>query len=287
MNYAQLKAFHAVAGHGSFTRAAAALHVTQPTLSDHVRALESHYGVRLFERRGKGVVLTGLGEALLNITRRQFNLEAEAEQLLSGAHGLKGGTLRVAADGPYLILPLLGSFHRRYPDIKLSIRFGNSKQVLEELFQRRSDIALLPEIGEDERVYARPLREDRLVLLVPAGHAWSGRRTLQVAELAGQRLLVRETGSNTRAVFEQALADARVIPAEMLEIGSREGVREAVAANLGIGVIAESEIGVDDRLHALRIRDARVKVVASLVCLQASRRSDVLKTFFDFIDEEA
>lgn len=286
MNYAQLRAFHAVAGHGSFTRAAAVLHVTQPTLSDHVRALETNYGVKLFERRGKGVVLTGLGEALLNITRRQFSLEAEAEQLLSGAHGLKGGTLRVAADGPYLILPLLGSFHRRYPDIKLSITFGNSTQVLDALMQRHADLALLPDISEDARVYARALRDDRLVLLVPAGHAWSGRRTVHLGELEGQRLLVRETGSKTRAVFEQALAHARVAPAEMLEIGSREGVREAVAANLGIGVIAESEIGVDDRLHALRIRDARVKVVASLVCLQASRQSDVLKAFFDFIDEE-
>ena len=287
MNNAQLRAFHSVAVHGGFTRAAAVLHVTQPTLSDHVRALESRYGVKLFERRGKGVVLTGLGEALLNITRRLFNLDAEAEQLLSGARGLKGGTLRVAADGPYLILPLLGNFQRRYPDLKLSMTFGNSRQVLEELFQRRSDVALLPDVSEDARVYARPLRNDRLVLLVPAGHAWSGRRTLHLADLEGQRLLVRETGSNTRAVFEQALAHAQVTPGELLEIGSREAVREAVAANLGIGVIAESEIGVDDRLHALRIRDARVKVVASLVCLQASRESDVLRAFFDFIDEEA
>ena len=169
------------------------------------------------------------------------------------------------------LTPLLGSFHRRYPAIKLSIRFGNSAQVLDDLLQRRSDLALLPDIGEHKRVHARPLRDDRLVLLVPAGHAWSARRTLHLGELAGQRVLVRETGSNTRAVFERALAHARVAPAEMLEIGSREGVREAVAANLGIGVIAESEIGADDRLHALRIRDARVKVVASLACLKTSR----------------
>ena len=98
MNHAQLRAFHAVASEGSFTRAAVALHVTQPTLSGQVKALEESFGVRLFDRRGRKVMPTELGRELLDLTRRLFGLEAEAEHLLSAARGLSKGHLRIGAD---------------------------------------------------------------------------------------------------------------------------------------------------------------------------------------------
>ncbi len=160
MNHAQLRAFHAVALHGGFTRAAEALRLTQPTLSGQVKSLEEHYGVRLFERRGRSVELTDLGAALLDIARRIFGLEAEADQLLATARGLTSGQLRVGADAPYHVVPFLAGFSRRHPNIRLTMTFGNSEHVLQDLFDRRTDIAVLPDLDDDERLRALPFRRE-------------------------------------------------------------------------------------------------------------------------------
>ncbi len=285
INHAQLRAFHAVAGEGSFTRAAAALGVTQPTLSGQVAALEASYGVRLFERRGRGIELSDLGRGLFDMTRRLFAQEAEAEQLLSSARGLMSGLLRVGADAPYHVVPLLATFHRRHPGIRLSMTFGNSEHVLQELLARRSDIAVLPDIQGDARIHAVPFRTDRLVVFVTRGHVWAARRSLRLAELDGQRLVLRESGSTTRALFERALTKAGLKPGEVLEIGSREAVREAVAAGLGIGVVFESEFGRDPRLHRLQLRDAKVQALECAACLKERRTVRVVRAFFDLLQE--
>lgn len=285
INHAQLRAFHAVAGAGGFTRAAAALGVTQPTLSGQVAALEEAYGVRLFERRGRGIELTDLGRGLFDITRRLFGQEAEAEQLLAAARGLMSGLLRVGADAPYHVIPLLATFHRRHPGIRLSLSFGNSERVLQELLDRRSDVAVLPDIRADARLHALPFRSDRLVVFVARDHAWAARRSLRLAEIDGQRLVLREPGSMTRAVFERAMAEAGIEPGEVLEIGSREAVREAVAAGLGIGVVFESEFGHDPRLHRLELRDAKLQAVEYAACLQERRPVRVVRAFFDLLQE--
>lgn len=286
MNHAQLRAFHAVAEAGGFTRAAAALNVTQPTLSGQVAALEEAYGVRLFERRGRGSELTALGRSLLEITRRLFNQEAEADQLLAAARGLATGQLRIGADAPYDIVPLAARFQRRYPGIRLSMSFGNSEAVLEDLLARRSDVAVLPDIAvEDARLHAVPLRRDRLVVFVERGHPWATRRSLSLAELDGQRLVLREAGSRTRALFEQAMVQAGVRPGSVIEIGSREAVREAVAAGLGIGAVFESEYGRDARLHRLGLRDVALEAVEYVVCLRERRPLRAVRAFFELAQE--
>lgn len=293
MNHSQLRAFYAVAIKGSFTAAAEKLHVSQPTISDHVRTLEEHYQIKLFERNGPRIALTGLGHALLEISRELFVLETRAEEVLTAARGLLSGELRVAADSPYLIMPLLGEFHRRHPGIELSLSIGNATEVKHKLLARRCDIAVLPNdvvypfsdplknIPDDEQLYRKVLREDRILCVVRRAHSWSKRRSLKFEELIEQRLIVREEGSNTRARFESAMADAGVKPASILEVGSREAVREAVAAGLGVGVISESEMGNDNRLHPLKIQSQALLVIETLVCLQRSRKLPIIEAFYD------
>ena len=285
MNYLHLRAFHAVATHGSFTRAAAALNVTQPTVSDQVKVLENRYEVKLFERHSRRVEMTALGRALYEVARRQFKLEADAEQLLLTAKGLTHGRLRVAAGAPQLVIPLLGNFKRRHPGIQLVLQFGNSEVVLRSLFERRCDLVMLPDIGADERLYAVPFRRDRLIAFVEGGHPWSTRRSITLADLQGEALVLREVGSRTRAVFEAAMAGAGVVMGETLEIGSREGVREAVAAGLGIGIVSEGELGVDPRLHAIAIRESGLEVTEYAACLAERQSVRVVAAFFDLLEK--
>ncbi|MEE8501809.1 MAG: LysR substrate-binding domain-containing protein [Kiloniellales bacterium] len=287
MNHAQLRAFHAVASAGSYTRASEMLHVTQPTLSGQVKALEEAYGVRLFQRRGRGVELTDLGRRLLNVTRRLNSVEAEAEQLLAASRGLTGGQLRVGADAPAHVVPLLAAFSRRHPGVELSISFGNSEKVLQDLLARRSEIAVLADVAPDDRIYALPLRRDCLVAFVNRGHRWARRRSIRLAELSEERVILREPGSTTRAIFEGALAEHAIRPGGVLEIGSREAVREAVVAGLGVGLVFESEFGRDGRLHALALADAPLEAVESAACLEDRRAVRVVRAFFDLLRETA
>ena len=286
INHAHLRAFNAVATHGSYTRAAEVLHVSQPTLSAHVKELEERYSVKLFERRGRGVDLTEFGRSVLDITQRLFRLEMEAEELLISARELVTGQLRVGADSPYHIIPSLAVFQARYPGIHLSISFGNSDQLLKSLLSSKCDVAVLPNIPrEDARLSAVPLRPDRLVVFVNQSHAWAKRASIRLHELAEQRLVLREAGSNTRALFLDAMHKMDIPLKEVMDIGSREGVREAVAAGLGVGVVSESEFGCDNRLHALTVSDVTLEDVEYVVCLSDRRDMRVIRAFFDLLSD--
>jgi aminoethylphosphonate catabolism LysR family transcriptional regulator len=279
MTYANLRAFHAVASHGSFTRAAESLGVTQPTLSAQVKALEEAYGVALLDRRGRSVAVTGLGEQLLDITRRFFLLEAEADELLSRARDLTAGHLRVAAGGPYYAVPLLAAFQARHPGVHVSLSIGNSEEVLDALLHDRADVAVMSDLEPDPRLDAIPYAEHRLVVFVPRKHPWARSRGIRLGDLQGQPMVLRETGSMTRRLFEQAIGKARVAPRVVMEIESREAVSEAVAAGLGIGVVSEAEFGHDERLVSLRVTDVAMLTREYVVCLKERRRLRIVSAF--------
>ena len=284
MNAAQLRAFHAVASAGGFTRAAARLGVTQPTLSGQVKALEESYGVALIERRGRQLVLTEIGAALLDLTRRIFGLTEEAEQLLSAARGLERGHLRLGADAPYHVLPALGDFTRRYPKLRLSLTVGNSETLIRDLFDHRIDVAVVANLAPDARLHAVPVRRDRLVLFVPKRHPWARRKQVTPDQLAGERLVLREPGSSTRRVFETAMARAGIALEEVIEINSREAVREAVAAGLGVGVVSESEFGNDPRLVKVALAEADLGATEYVACLAERRELRLIRAFLEIVE---
>ena len=199
---------------------------------------------------------------------------------------MMSGRLRVVADSPYLVVPLLGSFGQMYPGINLSMSFGNTEKVLEELFDLRADIGMLAAYDDDDRIHAVPFKTEKLVVFVNRSHEWSRRRSIKLEELNGKRMVFREQGSITRSVFEQAMRQKAVQPERILEIGSREGAREAVAAGLGIGVIAEGEFGHDNRLVALEVKNAELNVTEYLACLKEVRPSAVVQAVFELFESD-
>ena len=287
ISHSQLRAFHAVATEGSFTKAAQILNVTQPTLSGQVRALEERFGVRLFDRRRRRIEVTDIGRNLLDITFRMFSLELEAVQVLSAAHALKRGHLRIGADAPYHSVPFLSAFHRRYPDLRLSMTMGNTKSLLDDLLDQRCDVAIAANVKTDSRIFATPFRQDRFIAFVDRAHPWARRRSVKLGELAGQRLLMREPTSNTRQTFDAAIARSNIVLGEVLEIGSREAIKEAVAAGLGVGVIAQSELGDDLRLKALPFEGQQITSTEFVACLQERKSSPLVKAFLAVVKEAA
>lgn len=285
MNPAQLRAFHAVATEGSFTAAARRLGVTQPTISSQVKALEDAYGVRLFERLGRGVLPTETGRALHDITRRLYTLEEEARELLDDAQALRTGQIKVGADGPHHVIPLLAAFVSRFPELDVSLEMGNAAHVMRAVRDSRIDVAVLAQPDDDPRLHAIELATSALVLFVPVEHPWAGRVTVSLASVADQRMILREAASATRRIFQQALDRAGVEPQSVMQIESREAVREAVAAGLGIGVVSRAELDPDPRLHALEVDDASLTITEYVVCLQERRRLRVVRAFLEVVEE--
>ncbi|WP_374334072.1 LysR family transcriptional regulator, partial [Aestuariivirga sp.] len=166
MRHAQLKAFHAVAVHGGFSRAAEALGLTQPAVSDHVRKLEETYGVQLFTRAPSGVTLTDMGRKLFAIAERQFEAESEALELLSRGRTLEEGQLTIGADAAVHILPELARFRLKHPKLSVRLVTGNSAQLVKRLEDFSIDIAITAGRPADPAFLARKLRSDRLVAVV-------------------------------------------------------------------------------------------------------------------------
>ena len=285
MNHAQIRAFHAVATEGSFTKAARLLGVSQPAVTIQVRALEEAYGVSLLHRSGQRVTLTYLGEGLLEYTRRIFDIEQEADELLTAARELRGGHLKLGADGPYFVMGLLATFIARYPGVRVTVAMGNSQSVLRDLVEYRTDVAVVARIDDDRRFYAKPYSRQRVVIFVPCEHDWAKRKSIKLAELEGQPMVMREQGSSTRQILEEVLKKAGVEPRVVMEIVSREALHEAVAAGLGIGVVTESELGQDDRLATLKISDVVLEAREFLVCLKERQSVRTVQAFFDLADE--
>jgi aminoethylphosphonate catabolism LysR family transcriptional regulator len=283
MNHSQLRAFHAVASEGSFTKAAGALHVTQPTLSGQVKTLEETYGVRLFDRRGRRVSPTALGQELLVLTRRLFSLEAETEHLLSAAQGLRKGHLRVGADAPYHVTAALSAFTQRYPGIQISLTVGNSAELAHDLLEHKLDVAVLANVTGDSRFFAKPLRHDRLVAFVAKTHPWARRRRIDLADLSEQRLVLREQGSATRQIFETAMARRGLPRGEVLDMNSREAVRETVAAGLGVGVVSAGEFSKDSRLAILELTGGDMAMTEYVVCLAERQDLRLVRSFLDLL----
>jgi aminoethylphosphonate catabolism LysR family transcriptional regulator len=285
MNHAQLRAFHAVATEGSFTKAARALSVSQPAVTIQVKALEEGYGAALLLRRGHQVSLTELGRSLLDITRRIFGLEQEADELLTEARELRAGHLRVGADGPYFVMGLLAAFIGRYPGVRVTVVMGNSQTIVRDLLEYRTDVAVLASVGDDRRFHAVPYCSQPVVVFVPRGHEWADRNDIRLADLDGRPMVLREVGSITRQIFEDVLAGNGVTPRVVMEIGSREAVREAVAAGLGIGVVSQAELGSDDRFCALTISDAMLESWEYVLCLKERRNLRTVQAFLDLVEE--
>ncbi|HET7408868.1 MAG TPA: LysR family transcriptional regulator, partial [Paracoccaceae bacterium] len=148
MRYVQLRAFHHVATCGGFSRAAEALSLTQPAVSDQVRKLEEEYDVLLFNREKRRVALTGAGERLLAITRPMFEAERQAGELLAETRALRSGRLRVIADSAHHLLHILAAFRRAHPRIEIAITAGNSAEVAAALHAYEAELGVLGEIPQ-------------------------------------------------------------------------------------------------------------------------------------------
>lgn len=283
MRHSQLRSFHAVAESGSFTAAAQRCRVSQPTITTQVRALEKGFAIELFLRRGRRIELTEAGRGLFEITRRMFSQETEALDFLNECRDLRTGHLRVGSVGPYHVTDMLVAFNKRFPGLYVTVSIGNSLAAMRDLLDYKTDVAVLAHIDPDERLIAIPYARPEVVVFVNRGHPLAKKARLRLADLDGEPMIVREPGSTTRRAVEGAMQKAGVRPRIVMEVGSRESIREAVAKGIGIGTVSEAEFIPDPRLKALRVSDAEIYTYAHVVYLRERQNARLVRAFLSVL----
>lgn len=279
MRYVQLRAFHHVALAGSFSEAARILRLTQPAISDQVRWLEEEYDVALFTRKRRQISLTPAGEKLLAATRRLFDAEGEALEVLQEERSLRAGTLRIAADAVDHILDVLSAFRGRFPGIRIEIVGGNTASIVEDLHAYAVDVGVLGEPVDERPFEVLTLNVSRIVLFAARTHPLAARESVPLAELSGWPLVMREKGSRTRQMLEKRAEKQGVALHCAIEAEGREAVRRIVASGIGVGIVSEAEFGDDPGLVKITLDGAPLTMQEKLICLKDRRNSKSIQAF--------
>ncbi len=279
MRYVQLRAFHFVAICGGFSRAAEELFLTQPAISDQVRKLEHEYDILLFNRQRKQVTLTPAGEKLLAITRRMFDTESQALELLSESRALRAGTLRIVADAAHHLLPIMSAFRKAYPGVRIVMRAGNTETVVQSLLSYDADLGVLGDSPSGRDFQIIKLNASPIIGFVAKRHALARRRSVSFAELTTLPLVLREPGSKTREKLEARAAAAGVALTSVIEAEGREAVREIVASGAGIGFVSEAEFGHDLRLTKIPLEGPPMLMEEALICLTERSEAATIRAF--------
>lgn len=251
LNPEQLLTFALVARLGSLSAAAEAMHLTQPAVSNQMSRLQAEVGERLFVRHRLGVTLTAAGEALLPQSNALARALERAESVVGELRGVEAGRVAVAASttvASYLMPGVLARYREEYPGVGISLRSGNTAQVVGmlehggvELAAIEGPVEALP-FGVERTVFFR----DEVVLVTGPDHGLAGREAVRPDELTGLDIVRREEGSGTREVAEAALAGVSMNNA--LDMAGSEGVKEAVLA--GVGVAFLSRLAVEREVRA-------------------------------------
>jgi len=288
LNLNHLRVFRAVSETRSITEAARRLHISQPAASKQLADLETHVGVALVERRPRGVRLTAAGEVLARHARRLFQEEAAAEAALEALLGLELGHVSLAASttiGSYILPSVFGELHAAHPNVRLALEIGNAARVEELVLEGELDLGLSEGSVVSEHLNVEVFTRDEMVLIAAPEHplvAEARRGKLGARALEGQSFLMREPGSGTREVVEDALAGAGIPVSLLMTLGSTEAIKNAVAGGLGVALVSSLTITLErasGRLVVLELSDLRIHRPLHLLTLEGKPQSPAAREF--------
>jgi DNA-binding transcriptional LysR family regulator len=291
-NLVQLETFRRLANEENFTRTAELLNLTQPAVTQHVRALQEHFRVKLVDIVGRRTTLTDAGRFLAARAERLLGNVAALEREMREFADVRAGELRIGATvtiGTYRLPELVARFRTSFPAVHLLVEVENTQAVAFAVKAGRVSLALVEGPLADDELEIEPYATDELVLVVPRSHPFAKRKKpIYANELANVPFVFREAGSGTRGQVESALLALGVRPNVVLTLPSGEGIVRAV--ELGIGVAIVSRIVVDGpvgagRIAAVRIRDLELSRTFRIVRLRRQTPSPAALAFGALVHE--
>ncbi|MBE9207180.1 LysR family transcriptional regulator [Nostoc sp. LEGE 06077] len=286
----QLKVFEAAARHGSFTRAAEELFLTQPTVSMQIKQLTKSVGLPLFEQVGKRLYLTEAGRELFATCRQIFETIAQFEMKVADLKGLKQGQLRLAVitTAKYFIPRLLGPFCQRYPGIDISLQVTNHEKIIERMMQNLDDLYIMSQVPEHLDVNCEPFLDNPLVVFAPVTHPLAKEKNIPIHELNNQPFIMREPGSGTRRAVQNLLEEHEIKVNVKLELGSNEAIKQAIAGGLGISVLSRHTLLSDaSEFSILDVQYFPIKRAWYMVYPAGKQLSIVARTYYEYLLDAA
>ncbi len=296
MEMRKLDAFCKVIEFKSFTRAAKAMLLSQPTVSEHIRFLENELGEKLLERQGREVEPTPVGAVLYGYARKILQTRREAIQAVEQFSGRLAGRIAIGCGtipGTYILPELVGSFHKKYPAIKTTLRINSSRLIAEEVLGGNLEIGVVGAKWNEPGLSWNRMFSDELILAAYPGHRWSAKVAVSLAEIVREPIIVRERGSGTRKVFSRILVEKGFREQdlqEVAEIGSTAAVKEAVKAGIGVAIVSRRAVSDEiqcGRLISIAIKDQKLKRPFYLIQRKNRELSPVISAFLEYMQEKA
>jgi DNA-binding transcriptional LysR family regulator len=246
----QLRVFAEVARQLSFARAAEALHLTPPAVTMQIKELESQIGLPLFDRQGRKISLTTVGEYLLAYVLRMLSVMKDAEDAVARFKGLTGGTLAIGmvSTAEYFVPRLLAQFRAEHPAVDVRLRLGNREQLVQLIQRNEVDLAIMGRPPKDLATRAEPFAMHPHVLATAADHALTRQEPVPAQGLSREGFIVREPGSGTRAALEEFVREHGVDMRITMEMSSNESIKQAVMAGMGVALLSLHTIALELKL---------------------------------------
>ena len=283
INFSQLRSFHAVAKTESITLASKLLNISQPTITKQIQLLEEFYSINVINRHARGVTLTDLGTKLYEITSGIFELEEKAIELFSSNLNIHKGTLVTGTSGTYYIIKLIKEFKKLHPGIELKIVSSNSNEILDKLYNFQIDLGVVGKPLKEKfksDLYYIPYMKQKIVIIAGKGSKFYNNQTIKLSDLSGENFINRETGSETRRVFEDNLKKSSIKVNTIMEV-SRTTMVQAVKENIGFGLISEPEFDNYKDIKKIHIEDHDIFTQAYLVCLKKKKTDNLVNAFIE------
>ncbi|MGD9412445.1 MAG: selenium metabolism-associated LysR family transcriptional regulator [Desulfobacterales bacterium] len=295
MDLWQLNIFCKVIELKSFSRAGKAVHLSQPTISSHIKDLEDHFSCRLIDRLSKEAIPTKAGELLYGYAKRMLALRDETETVLAEYNGKIQGRLVIGGStipGTYLMPQLIADFKRTYPDVIISLVIGDTDHIIDGILKASLELGIVGAKAETRKIVQEKLIEDEMCLIVPAGHRWAGEKRVSLKRLVSEPFILREHGSGTLKSLGQNLSrcgysieDLNVVA----ELGSTQAICQGIKTGAGVSVISKLAVAEDiqaGRLNALEIKGLDLKRNFYLTRHRHRSPSPLCRAFVNFLKEK-
>lgn len=292
MDLWQLHIFRKVVECGSFSKAGESVHLSQPTVSSHIKELEAHAGCRLIDRMPKKAVPTKAGELLYTYACRLISLRDEAEAALTAYQGAVRGQLTMGGStipGVYVLPRIIGAFSQKYPDVRVCLEIGDTARIIGDTIAGTFELGVVGAQSEDPRIRQEPLLQDELQLVIPPHHRWANRSRVTLDMLQKEPFISREPGSGTLKTIQLALAQKghRVEELNILwQMGSTEAIRQAIKHDLGVSILSRLAVVEDleaGRLKVVEIQDTIFKRRFYLTRARHRSLSPAAGAFIEFL----
>lgn len=288
----RIQVFYTVAKQLSFTKAAELLFMTQPAVTFQVKQFEEHLNTRLFERTHGKIALTPAGDLAMHYAEKILDLNAEMEARMAELTGQMSGPLMIGASttiAEYMLPRILGDFKTKFPQVQARLTVANSETIENRVNDHTLDVGLIEAPSHHPNLTTAACCEDELLLICAPGHAFAKLTKIAPRQLAEIPYISRELGSGTREVIDQYFRDNGMPPEDLnivMELGSREAIKGAVEAGLGVAIVSGSTVVKELKLGDLVAvpLDKPLRRQLTLVYAQERFRSKLLQSFLDFVD---